>query len=110
VDRLLLEIITTSNNPMNRDIKESNLIFMNNVECLLRHIAILNPIKFEINVRSAIDSYLNKFKDIDINDDISETFQNRNEALNTQKGENLSLLSGLLDHCDLLITLANSKN
>jgi hypothetical protein len=106
---LLLEIIT-NNNSLNRNIKENNLIFLNNVESLLRHIAVLDPIKFELNVRKAIDIYLKKFKDIDINDDENLTSESMNEDLNTQKGEILSLLSGLLDHSDLLITLGNIKN
>lgn len=119
VNRLLLEITNTNNTVLNKDNKEHNMNFINNVESLLRNMAVLNPITFEKNVRLAIDIYLDKFKYNSINRDqeeeaektlISLSIKNSNvESLNIQKGEILSMLSGLIDHSDLLMKLESIK-
>lgn len=108
LNRLLVEITTntssapTSSTSLSASHARGDVSVVDLTDSLLRRLASLDPESFLSTVRSATDRYLGKSNAPD-----SEKSDFGSAARESLNPETMSILSGLLDHGEFLIVLAN---
>lgn len=95
----------------NNDFENKNISFLDVLDCLLRQIAVLDPIKYLKLVRKSTDNYIQIFES---KSDIENDNDNENNKDNDKVEREIkiiskinpvisNILSGLLDHGDMLL-------
>ena len=117
LNRLLVEITTntssdpTSSTSLSASHARGDVSVVDLTDSLLRRLASLDPESFVRTVRTAVDRYLGKSNsNSSVASNCSEDIEKGDVGADVRESlnpETLSILSGLLDHGDFLIVLAN---